>query len=352
VSETDIKLLVITNMGPKPSAPFQGQFVQAQVTELQAQQQPADYHYMRWHRDSWLNRLLKYPVFLLDFCWRFLFSAKRYDILHVHFFYPTIWLALLYRLLRHRRVKIVVTCHGSDIYHYQPPGRLYRWCAKQVDSWIFSSQALQQHFFMQPERAQVLAAGIHSRYATASRHCQQDKDIDLLYVGTLDKNKGMDRLIALLPALQQYKVVIAGAGSWRPALEQAIEAYPNVRLLGSQSGGELMCLYQRARCFISLSRNESFGLVMAEAMACYTPVVATETDGAKAQIRAGITGYCVPQQDEAACLLGLQQAVAQLMALDAPAYQQLQQHCRNQAEQILLPVVVQRLRKHYQELML
>ncbi|EJI85582.1 group 1 glycosyl transferase [Alishewanella aestuarii B11] len=352
MSEADVKLLVITNMGPKPSSPFQGQFVQAQVTELQAQHQPTDYHYMRWHRDSWLNRLLKYPVFLLDFCWRFLFSTKRYDILHVHFFYPTIWLALLYRLVRYRRVKIVVTCHGSDIYHYQPPGRLYRWCAKQVDSWVFSSQALAQKFFMRPQKAQVLAAGIHRRYAGANCVSRADKDIDLLYVGTLDKNKGMDRLIALLPALQQYKVVIAGAGSWRPALEQAIEAYPNVRLLGSQSGGELMCLYQRARCFISLSRNESFGLVMAEAMACYTPVVATETDGAKAQIRAGITGYCVPQQDEAACLLGLQQAVAQLMALDAPAYQQLQQHCRNQAEQILLPVVVQRLRKHYQELML
>lgn len=352
MSEADIKLLVITNMGPKPSSPFQGQFVQAQVTELQAQQQPTDYHYMRWHRDSRLNRLLKYPVFLLDFCWRFLFSAKRYDILHVHFFYPTIWLALLYRLVRYRRVKIVVTCHGSDIYHYQPPGRLYRWCAQQVDSWIFSSQALATQFFMQPKRAQVLAAGIHRRYGEATFVSRADKDIDLLYVGTLDKNKGMDRLIALLPALQHYKVVIAGAGPWRPALQPAIMAYPNVRLLGSQSGEQLLSLYQRGRCFISLSRNESFGLVMAEAMACYTPVVATETDGAKAQICAGVTGYTVPQQNEADCLTGLQQAIEQVLALDEVTYQQLQQNCRTQAEQILLPVVVKKLREHYQELML
>lgn len=352
MSEADVKLLIITNMGPKPSSPFQGQFVQAQVAELQAQQQPADYHYMRWHRDSLLNRILKYPVLLLDFCWRFLFSAKRYDILHVHFFYPTIWLALLYRVLRHRRVKIVVTCHGSDIYHYQPPGRLYRWCAQQVDSWIFSSQALQQQFFMQPPQAQVLAAGIHGRYASASRLRPQDKDIDLLYVGTLDKNKGMDRLITLLPELKAYRVVIAGSGPWQGALEQAVVAYPNVSLLGAQSGDALLNLYQRARCFISLSRKESFGLVMAEAMACYTPVVATETDGAKAQIRTGYTGYCVSQDNEADCLAGVQQAIEQVMALDEATYQQLQQHCRAQAEQILLPVVVKTLREHYQELML
>lgn len=345
------RILVLTNMGPKPSSPFQGQFVQAQVTELRAQNQLVDYHYMRWHRDSRLNRLFKYPVFLLDFCRRFLLRSQRYDILHVHFFYPTIWLALLYRLVRYRRVKIVVTCHGSDIYHYQPPGRLYRWCAQQVDSWIFSSQALQQQFFMQPKQAQVLAAGIHSRYAAAARHSQQDKDIDLLYVGTLDKNKGMDRLIALLPALSERRVLIAGSGPWQLRLTQAIAAYPNVTLLGSQTGDALLALYQRARCFISLSRNESFGLVMAEAMACYTPVVATETDGAKAQICDGVTGYAVPQQNEADCLAGLQQAIEQVLALDNVAYQQLQQNCRAQAEQILLPVVVKKLREHYQELM-
>ncbi|MFT7194900.1 MAG: hypothetical protein ACI8U1_002546, partial [Rheinheimera aquimaris] len=55
-------------MGPKPSSPFQGKFVHNQVWALAALH-PA-YHYMRWHSDSLLNKILKYPVFILDFIWR------------------------------------------------------------------------------------------------------------------------------------------------------------------------------------------------------------------------------------------------------------------------------------------
>ncbi|MCF4009361.1 glycosyltransferase family 4 protein [Rheinheimera sp. UJ63] len=345
------KLLVITNMGPKASAPFQGQFVRAQVDELEAQGHPSAYHYMRWHSDSWLNRLLKYPVFFLDFLWRYMLSRQRYDLIHVHFFYPTIWLALLYRGLRNRQVKIVVTCHGSDIYHYQPPGKLYRWCAKQVQAWVFTSQALSEQFYFQAKPQRILSAGIQSRYAAARFQTRTEKDIDLLYVGALDRNKGMDRLLAMLPALRELHIVIAGTGPWQRQLEHAVADYPNVRLLGAQDAAALVKLYQRARCFISLSRNESFGLVMAEAMACYTPVVATDTDGAKAQITSGVTGYRVSQQQaEAQLCQQLVLAIKALLMLDEPEYRAMQQAGRQQAEQVLLPEVIHQLTQLYQEL--
>lgn len=343
-------LLVVTNMGPKPSAPFQGQFVASQVAELNAQGQVADYHYMRWHGDSLLNRVLKYPVFLLDFVWRFLFSRKRYDIIHVHFFYPSIWLALLYRVLRNRQLKIVVTCHGSDIYYYQPPSNLYRWSAKQVQAWIFTSASLSQQFFFTPTRQQILSAGILARYATASCIPLADKDIDLLYVGTLDQNKGMDRLLALLPALSHCRIVVAGTGPWQAQLNDASQRYTNLQLLGAQSPVQLQALYQRARCFISLSRNESFGLVMAEAMACYTPVVATETDGSLAQVITDVTGYRLSQQQtEQQLTQQLVQSIKQLLALSPERYAVMQQACRQQAEPVLLPAVISSLRQLYQD---
>lgn len=350
MASTDPKLLVITNMGPKASAPFQGQFVASQVAELHAQGQAADYHYMRWHGDSLLNRVLKYPVFLLDFLWRFLFSRQRYDIIHVHFFYPTIWLALLYRALRHRRVKIVVTCHGSDIYYYQPPGKLYRWCAGQVQAWVFTSVSLSQQFFFTPLRQQVLSAGIQGRYAAARCLPLAEKDIDLLYVGTLDKNKGMDRLLALLPELSHCRIVVAGSGPWQTALTDAARRFSHLQLLGAQSPAQLQALYQRARCFISLSRNESFGLVMAEAMACYTPVIATETDGSLAQVIPDVTGYRLSQQQsEPQLIQQLLHSIKQLLALPPQSYALLQQACRQQAEPVLLPAVISRLRQLYQD---
>lgn len=342
-------ILIISNMGPKPAAPFQGKFVHNQVWALAARN-PA-YHYMRWHSDSLLNKLLKYPVFLLDFIWRFMLSRRRFDILHVHFFYPTIYLALLYRVLRNRRVKIVVTCHGSDIYKYQPPGKLYRWCAGKVDQWIFASQALRKQFSLPVQRSIVLPAGIAESFRQVAPLSLQQKPIDVLYVGGLDHNKGMDRLLALLPALKDRKVVIAGSGPMLPALQQAAQQYPDVLVVGPKDTAALKQLYTQAKCFISLSRHEAFGLVMAEAMACYTPVIATATDGAAEQIRHGVNGYILKQHDsEQQIVSEFAQAIAHVLALAEADYYAMQHGARQQAEQYLLAHIAEQLQQLYQEL--
>jgi glycosyltransferase involved in cell wall biosynthesis len=334
-------------MGPKPSSPFQGKFVHNQVWALAALH-PA-YHYMRWHSDSLLNKILKYPVFILDFIWRYILSRRKFDIVHVHFFYPTIYLAILYKALRNRRVKIVVTCHGSDIYKYQPPGKLYRWCATKVDQWIFASKALARHFALPVQQAEVLPAGINELFRQAEPVSWQDKSIDVLYVGSLDQNKGMDRLLALLPVLKDKKVVIAGSGPWLQQLQQAAQQFPNVLVVGPKDSAALKQLYSQARCFISLSRHEAFGLVMAEAMACYTPVIATGTDGSAEQIVDGVNGLLVPQQsEEAEVIRQYQQALTTFFAQPAEQYQQMQLNSRHSAEQYLLGQVVNRLQDIYQ----
>lgn len=338
-------------MGPKPSAPFQGKFVHNQVEALAALK-PA-YHFMRWHNDSVLNRGLKYPVFVLDFIWRYILSRRRFDIVHVHFFYPTIWLALLYRVLRNRRAKIIVTCHGSDIYKYQPPGKLYRWCASKVDQWIFASSALAEHFTLPVSQAVVLPAGISELYRQTAALSWQDKAIDILYVGSLDQNKGMDRLLALLPELRDKKVVVAGTGPWRDRLQLAAGQYPNVRLVGAKDSAALKELYRQARCFISLSRYEAFGLVMAEAMACYTPVIATQTDGAAEQITPHTNGLLVSQQgDELQVVTRFSQAITDFFSQTPEQYQQMQLTSRASAEQYILSNVVQELQQLYQRVVL
>lgn len=346
-------VLIITNMGPKPAAPFQGQFVRQQVEAL-ALLKPG-YHFMRWHTDSKLNQLVKYPVFFLDFIWRYIFSRHKYTVLHVHFFYPTIWLALLYRALRNPAANIIVTCHGSDIYQYQPPGFFYRWCAGKVQHWVFTSDALAARFNLPSKNSTVLSAGIAECFALQPRRDFTNKTIDVLYVGSLDFNKGIDRLIGLLPTLTSKKVVIAGAGPYLARLQQAVAPYSNVSVVGPQTSSELANLYQQARCFISLSRNESFGLVMAEAMACYTPVVATVTDGSIAQLREGENGYLVLQQDagealnEQQIIAGLQHALQKMWLLPAADYQQMQYNARAWAEQCLVSDVAKRLIVLYQE---
>jgi L-malate glycosyltransferase len=345
----DKKILIITNMGPKLSAPFQGQFVKNQVDAL-AQLQPA-YFFMRWHNDSFLNRLLKYPVLWLQFFALFVLSRQRFDLIHVHYFYPTIWLALTYRWLRNPKVKIVVTCHGSDIYLYQPESAWYKFAAKTVDYWIFTSAQLKARFFNQQVPSMVLPAGIHPVFAKAELKSRGDKRFDLLYVGSLDHNKGMDRLLALLPMLQGLQIAVVGQGSYRSQLESAASQYPGLQLFSPQSPAELQVFYQDSRCFLSLSRNESFGLVMTEAMACYTPVIATVTDGSQAQIVDGETGFILSQKDEAQLQQQLQQAVQRLLTMPAADYQQLQLAGRQNAEQYLVTQVAGQLQRLYQLLL-
>ncbi len=342
------RLLILTNMGPKPAAPFQGVFVRNQVAALAALN-PA-YFQMEWQNDRMPWRLLRYPVFWGQFVWRFVFSRQKFDIIHVHFFYPTIWLALTYRWLRNPQVKIVVTCHGTDIYAYQPESRWYKAAAAQVDQWIFVSEQLRQRFFRQDLRSEVLPAGIHPVFGAVPALASTNKDIDVLYVGTLDLNKGMDRLIALLPALDGKRVVVIGHGPWHQQLQAAASQYPQLQLVAAKGAEQLKDYYQRSRVFVSLSRNESFGLVMTEAMACGTPVVATTTDGSAMQVRDGTNGYLVSADTEPALVRQLAEKIQLLLSLPAADYQQLQQSCQTSAEPYLLDKIADRLTAIYQRL--
>ncbi len=341
-------VLIITNMGPKPSAPFQGQFVKNQMLALKKRQALA-YFYMTWHNDSLLNRLLKYPVLFLQFFWSHILSFKSFDIIHVHFFYPTIWLALAYKYLRKPSVKIVVTCHGSDIYHYQPFSALYRWCCGYVDQWIFTSDKLRSKAFSHRPKAEVLSAGIAQVYADAKVLNRAEKDIDLLYVGALDKNKGMDRLIALLPALKDKKICVVGTGPYQAQFEQLKQDYPNLQLEAGQSAEQLKAFYQRSKCFLSLSRNESFGLVMTEAMACYTPVIATLTDGSAEQLGAD-SFWVLEQTDETLLQQQLLKKIQQLLSLSNSDYMAVQQLGHQHAKDCLVDDVAAKIQQLYDAL--
>lgn len=60
---------------------------------------------------------------------------------------------------------------------------------------------------------------------------------------------------------------------------------------------DIVSFYSALDVFVSASQTESFGLAIAEAMACGTAVVATATEGAKEIIDDGTTGLIVPIGD-------------------------------------------------------
>ncbi len=70
-----------------------------------------------------------------------------------------------------------------------------------------------------------------------------------------------------------------------------------VTFLGAQDQDALPDYYAAAEAVIMPSHYESFGMVALEAMACGTPVIASEVGGLAYLVRDGETGYHVPDRD-------------------------------------------------------
>jgi glycosyltransferase involved in cell wall biosynthesis len=105
----------------------------------------------------------------------------------------------------------------------------------------------------------------------------------LLYVGRVSKEKGVEDFCKIHPLRDVVKIVV-GDG---PIKKKLRKKYPDVHFVGYKFGKELAEYYQNADVLVFPSRNDTYGIVILEAMACGTPVAAYPVDGAKDQIK-----YC------------------------------------------------------------
>jgi D-inositol-3-phosphate glycosyltransferase len=84
-----------------------------------------------------------------------------------------------------------------------------------------------------------------------------------------------------------------------------------VVFLGKRAQSSLPYYYSAADVLIMPSHYESFGMVALEAMACGTPVVASQVGGLAFLIQDGITGYVIPGGDHLALSQRLTQLISQ-----------------------------------------
>lgn len=347
------RVLFLSNMGPSISMPNSGRFVMNQYESLKAQPDLLlDYCYLTQEKTSLFSRLFRYPVFFMRFVMRYVFTAQKQHIIHVHFYFPNILLAVAYKLFRNWKVKIVVTFHGSDIYLYTPPSFLYKSCTHFVDEYIFVSEKLRERFF-KPVESVVLSAGVNDVF-----YQQQDKPeykknkYDFVFVGHLDENKGIKRLEEMLTNFP-YKVRVAIVGAGECDFIERVKANKKVFItyFSSLAPEELVTIYNESQLLINLSYNESFGLVISEAMACGTPVIATKTDGSCAQIINGVNGFLIANDDSSVCIETIK-SINHVMDLPKSDYKNMSEHAVKSAEQYRLSSVSKEISKIYKKLRL
>jgi glycosyltransferase involved in cell wall biosynthesis len=125
----------------------------------------------------------------------------------------------------------------------------------------------------------------------------------VLYVSYLLENKGahiaFDIAEQILKERRDVKFVFIGHGPLETNLKRRSRKYGkrHFLFLKNISQNELIKWYSRADVFVLPSYYEAFGLVLAEAMACETPVVSTRVGGIPEVVNDGKTGYLVDYGD-------------------------------------------------------
>ncbi len=144
----------------------------------------------------------------------------------------------------------------------------------------------------------------------------------ILFVGRFEPRKGLEVLLEayarLKPQRPETRLVVVGAGKRRAMHEAWVQerGLPDVHFAGYVPDAQLPAYYQHAAVYCAPNTgNESFGIVLLEAMAAGAPLVASDIEGFRAVVRDGRDGLLVPPEDPAA----LAETLAQLLADPARA---------------------------------
>jgi len=143
----------------------------------------------------------------------------------------------------------------------------------------------------------------------------EPEDRMILFVGRIEPLKGLDTLIRAVACLrlkdlrEPVQLAVIG-GDPEAGPEEMTEEMSRIQqlcneltlgkmvaFLGKRGQDTLPYYYSASEVVVMPSHYESFGMVALEAMACGTPVIASQVGGLAFLVQDGVTGYTIPAED-------------------------------------------------------
>lgn len=236
-------------------------------------------------------------------------NEERFDVVHLH---EPLGSTLPFTTLAVSRSVNVGTFHAC---HREPRGyQVARpfaiGCFRKLDGKIAVSKAamrfIGKHF---PGEYEIIPNGIDLEHFSADvepieRFC--DGRPNILFVGRLEKRKGLKYLIGAYRRVKDQvpdsRLIVVGPGK-REQYERLVRrmGLTDVEFVGYASYDDLVRYYRTADLFCApATGEESFGIVLLEAMAASKPIVASANEGYAAVMADGVEGLLVTPRDERA----------------------------------------------------
>ncbi len=250
------------------------------------------------------------PFFILSqlFNIKKIIKKEKIDIIHAHWFIFQGMIAVLYKKIFNKKIKIICTAHGTDIFGLQ--GKISeiikKYTIKNVDKITTVSQALANEInknFVALHKTSVIYNSINIKIFKPNINTESIKikygikSFCLLFVGRLIREKGIINLIKAIPIILKkfpdLKLIIIGEGNKLTYLKKIIrelKIQKNVLFLGKIKNNQLPVFYNLADIFINPSYSEGLPTVCLEALACQTMTIATDVGGTKEIIKNNNTG--------------------------------------------------------------
>ncbi len=230
-------------------------------------------------------------------------QGRDFDLIDAHYFYPDGVAAAFLGMKLGK--PFVITARGSDINlipQYRIPRKMILRAAEQASGIIAVSSALKDALCslgLDPEKITVLRNGVDADFFRPMARESRKTGPILLSVGNLVDSKGHDLALKALQLLESMRLSIIGEGPERKSLEDLasqLGVMERVTFFGNLSQEELVRHYSAADALILASSREGWPNVLLEAMACGTPVVATDVGGTREAVCSPEAGLLVDER--------------------------------------------------------